>query len=166
MLDCFGCEPKTIGDAATISNFLDQLPLVLGMKKLIKPCIVCYKGGETWDKGGITGFMLIAESHISIHTFTHDGFLSADVYSCKPFDTEKTIAFFKKTFGYKKAKIKTVRRGIEIIRRKNMESMAKSLKEMNKENLNYLVKFKGQQKRNMASNSLNIPQIPRQPDSL
>lgn len=33
--------------------------------------------------GGWSGFAVIQESHISIHTFPERGFLSADVYTCR-----------------------------------------------------------------------------------
>lgn len=117
MLDCFGCDKKALSDKKLISKFLDCLPATLGMKKLVKPHIVSYHGGETWDRGGITGFVLIAESHISIHTFQHDGFFTADVYSCKPFDLEKAFGEFKNAFRFKTHKIRIVKRDIELIRR-------------------------------------------------
>ncbi|VVC00378.1 S-adenosylmethionine decarboxylase proenzyme [uncultured archaeon] len=124
MLDCFGCDKNALGESETISRFLAALPTALGMKKLIEPYIVCYPGGDTWDKGGITGFMLIAESHISIHTFPDDGFFTADVYSCKPFDVQKAVALFKETFRYTREKIKMVKRDIEVVRDKNLAEMA------------------------------------------
>jgi hypothetical protein len=32
---------------------------------------------------GITGFVLIAQSHLNIHTFPRRGFVSADAYTCQ-----------------------------------------------------------------------------------
>lgn len=125
MLDCFGCNKEALFSKDKISSFLAMLPVELGMKKLIEPYIVHYEGGETWDKGGITGFMLIAESHISIHTFPHDGFFTADVYSCKPFDVSKAIILFKKAFGAKSEKVKVVARDIEVVRAQNLAAMQK-----------------------------------------
>jgi len=120
MLDCFGCKKESLDNEDLIRSFLNELPEQLGMKKLIEPHIVCYEGGNSWDKGGITGFMLIAESHISIHTFPYDGFFTADVYSCKPFDLEKAVDIAKKYFSFTDAKIKTVKRDIEIVRNINL----------------------------------------------
>ena len=126
MLDCFGCEKKVLNSEDDIKKFLFELPGILGMKRLIEPYIIRYDGGETWDKGGITGFMLIAESHISIHTFPSDGFFTADVYSCKPFDVQKAVDVFKKTFDAKSEKIKVVKRDIEVVREKNLAALSVS----------------------------------------
>lgn len=134
MIDAFGCDKDALYCTEKISSFLSELPTLLGMKKLIQPYIVTYPGGETWDKGGITGFMLIAESHISIHTFPHDGFFTADVYSCKPFDTQLAISHFKKHFGSTQEKVKIVQRDIEVIRAKNLAAIAANPKKPNPQN--------------------------------
>src|SRR3989344_3779226 len=109
MADLMGCDKRTLGNSEKIKEFLDTLPNMLGMKKMIKPYVVVYKGGDSWDKGGITGFMLIAESHISIHTFQHDGFLTADVYSCKPFDFKMAVAYMKNSSAQRKRKCRLQR---------------------------------------------------------
>lgn len=124
MIDAFGCDKNSLDSKELIEKFLDRLPEILGMKKLISPYVVRYEGGETWDHGGITGFMLIAESHISIHTFPHDGFYTADVYSCKPFDAQTAVEFFKKEFSSKSEKVKVVKRDIEIVRAKNLRALS------------------------------------------
>lgn len=99
-LDCTGCEMNNLTDEKRISEFLNQLVEFLGMRKLIEPVSVkCTKSDNGWDQGGISAFVIIAESHISIHTFPQAALLSADVYSCKPFDTETAIAKFKAYFG-------------------------------------------------------------------
>ncbi len=120
MLDTFGCDKKALGNTDLIHQFLNELPEALGMKKLIKPYIITYPGGDSWDRGGITAIMLIAESHISIHTFPHDGFFTADVYSCKPFDVEKALGLFRGYFKGKDEKMQVARRELEFVRNKNM----------------------------------------------
>ncbi|MEK6957814.1 MAG: S-adenosylmethionine decarboxylase [archaeon] len=120
MLDCFGCNKKALASEEAITGFLNELPDKLGMKKLIKPYIVTYPGGDSWDKGGLTAIMLIAESHISLHTFPHDGFFTADVYSCKPFDVEEALNIFRRYFRAKTEKIQIAKRDIEFLRNRNM----------------------------------------------
>lgn len=128
MLDCFGCDKKLLADTLNITQFLDRLPGELGMKKLMKkPYLSTYEGGNTWDKGGVSAFMMIAESHISIHTFPHDGFFTADVYSCKPFDVEKAISEFRMAFRFKTHKINVVKRDIEVVREKNLAKITRAV---------------------------------------
>ncbi len=123
MLDCFGASPKILADKEFITNFLSNLPAKLGMKKIHPPVVIEYKGGETWDRGGITGMVFIAESHISIHTFPHDGFYTADVYSCKPFDQTNAVNEFKTAFKHTREKIQCVKRDILLVREHNMCKM-------------------------------------------
>lgn len=51
------------------------------------------------DPGGLSGFVMIAESHISFHTFPNRGFVTIDVYTCKnDLDTEIITKKFTEMF--------------------------------------------------------------------
>ena len=64
------------------------------------------------DPGGVSGFVIIAESHISIHTFPLRGFVSADVYTCQnTLDTEQICQYFAEAFDLQDLEINLVRRG-------------------------------------------------------
>jgi S-adenosylmethionine decarboxylase len=41
---------------------------------------------------------MIAESHIAFHTFPEQGFVTADVYSCKDFDAKLVEDIFDRMF--------------------------------------------------------------------
>jgi len=98
MLDAYNCSPDVLNDANVVYKILDELPAVIGMHKLIKPYVLHAEGNNAKDPGGWSGFVIIAESHISIHTFVKRRFITADVYSCKYFDAEKALAYFKNKF--------------------------------------------------------------------
>lgn len=51
---------------------------------------------------GYSTFAMIAESHLSIHTFPELKYLSFDCYSCKHFDTDLVIEEMKKHFSISK----------------------------------------------------------------
>ena len=95
MLDAYNCSTEVLDDANMVYRMLDELPDLIGMHKMTKPYIVHSKGNDGKDPGGWSGFVLIEESHISIHTFVKRGFATIDVYSCKPFDTKKALEYFK-----------------------------------------------------------------------
>lgn len=81
------------------------------MHKISTPYVIDYDGGEKPEDAGISGFVLIAESHISVHTFPKKGFVSIDVFSCRNFDTTQTVAFASESFGIKRAEVHTIERG-------------------------------------------------------
>lgn len=102
VIDAYGCDKKRLSDVGQISAFLDDLPSQIGMTKIAPPYCFFYKGLRPEDCG-VSGIVLIAESHISIHTFSEKGYFSADVFSCKDFDAENvadiiTSKFKAKTF--------------------------------------------------------------------
>ena len=100
IIDCTGCDINSISNAELISDFIDQVIQFLGMKKLTEPVLVeCDGTINKWDKGGVSAFAMIAESHISIHTFPQAGLLSADIYSCNPFNVKLALDHFSKVFS-------------------------------------------------------------------
>jgi S-adenosylmethionine decarboxylase len=82
-LDGYGGAPERLGDAEVVRAWLDELPEVLGMNKLIRPCLIEVGAQNEKDPGGITGFVLIAQSHLSVHTFPRRRFVSADIFTCQ-----------------------------------------------------------------------------------
>src|SRR3989338_10084739 len=98
-IDGYKGNYKKLNDKELVLKCLSKLPEKLGMKKLSQPEIYFAKGNDKKDHGGWSGFVIIEESHISIHTFPLRKFLSADVYSCKEgLDRSKIIAYFKEQF--------------------------------------------------------------------
>lgn len=113
-LDLYECNEKKLDDLDFIYKILDELPDLLGMHKISNPQIVLHKGSpDSFDKGGISAFILIAESHISIHTFTGYGYVSVDVFSCKWFNPKEIENYLSKKFEAKKVEKNILTRGRE-----------------------------------------------------
>ena len=111
MLDFYGCEVN-VDDETLFKQILDELPSLMGMKKLCEPVVLKYEGDEkTFDKGGISGFVVIAESHISFHTFRRQKFVAFDVFSCKDFDMEKVKQYLLEKLKPKRVEENFVVRG-------------------------------------------------------
>lgn len=101
-MDLNGCNKKKLKDVGFVYNFLDELPETIGMTKIMPPYTFSYSGLKPEDCG-VSGIVLIAESHIATHTFSEKGFASVDIFSCKEFDMENasdiiTSKFEAKTF--------------------------------------------------------------------
>ncbi len=95
-----------------VLKVLNELPEKLDMKRLSKPEVYFAEGNDTKDPGGWTGFVVIEESHISIHTFPQKGFVSADVYTCKNgMDLEFIKNYFVETFDLKDLETNFIKRG-------------------------------------------------------
>ena len=78
-------------------GILDEYPDRMHMTKIMPPYVFRYQG-DTSQESGLSGIVIIAESHISIHTFPAKGYLSVDVFSCKPFDIEEATQYLVEYF--------------------------------------------------------------------
>ena len=115
MLDGYGCDRDKLVDLNGIYDFLSRYPDEIQMTKIMPPYVFKYSGKvpEDW---GISGFVLIAESHISIHTFPDKLYLSLDIFSCKAFNANLAIRHIKDIFSIEKMEIKLLNRGHEFPR--------------------------------------------------
>lgn len=59
---------------------------------------------------GYSTFLMIAESHLSLHTFPETNYLTFDCYSCKDFDHELVMELLKEAFGITNAKTSVIER--------------------------------------------------------
>jgi len=112
-LDGYFCDFKKLNDFALVARSLAELPLRMRMHPLCPPYVVEAAGNDKKDPGGFSGFVMIQESHISVHTFPRRRFVSIDVYSCRNFNTTPVISYFRKVFGIRKVETNIVVRGTE-----------------------------------------------------
>lgn len=112
-VDGYGCDKSKVGDMSLVFKVLDKLPSVIGMKKITTPYVMPYDGDKNPEDWGISGFVMIAESHISVHTYPEKNYLTADVYSCNHFDSDKAANFLIRAFGIKEVERNEVIRGLK-----------------------------------------------------
>ena len=80
-------ENKSLTDKEGLSVFLNTLPGKIGMSVLHPPVVV--EGIP--ENPGLSGFVIIDFSHISIHTFTQYKQALIDIFSCKPYRQEDAV---------------------------------------------------------------------------
>ena len=115
MLDCFDCDREKLADMDLIFDTLDKLPSQIGMTKIMPPYVFKYQGTVP-DDWGISGVVLIAESHISIHTFPDKNHAFMDIFSCKSFDTAAASLILIDLFKAARHDIQLLSRGAEFPR--------------------------------------------------
>ncbi len=97
ILEAYGCPKAKLADLNLLSKVLDSYPEQLDMTKIMPPYVFTYHGAVP-DDWGVSGVVLIAESHISIHTFPDKGFVTLDIFSCRDFDIDEAIKYFSENF--------------------------------------------------------------------
>ena len=111
-IDGYGGNAEKLNDRSLVEQCLSDLPAKLDMHTLSTPVVYEAPDNQLKDPGGWSGFVVIAESHISIHTFPKRRFVSADVYTCvNGMDTQFILDYFKKTFELEDIETNFIKRG-------------------------------------------------------
>ena len=114
-IDLKGCPKEILANYELHFNFLKLVPELIGMTPITQPYVFPYAGLVPEDRG-ITGIVIIAESHISVHSFEEKGYCFIDIFSCKDFDTKKAIEIIHEIFKPVSSEINTVKRGLDFPR--------------------------------------------------
>lgn len=75
LLELYGCDAARIDDPAFIEQTLVEAANV-SRATLIKTYV------HKFEPQGVTGFALLGESHISLHSWPESGYVAADCYTC------------------------------------------------------------------------------------
>ena len=110
MLDLNQCNQDHLSSVDRCFKLLDDLPNKIGMTKITMPHVFPYEGLVPEDKG-ITGVVIIAESHLSIHTFPLKSYAFIDIFSCKPFNTQLAIDYCINLFEALDPEVHITKRG-------------------------------------------------------
>ena len=110
IVDAVDVNSKILDDKRFITNFLKELPKVVEMHTLTRPKVIRATPKE-YDTGGITGFVILSESNISIHTYPQEGKFYLDLFSCMEFNVDKAMSYIKEKFQLKNFKKSLLKRG-------------------------------------------------------
>lgn len=117
VIDGFDGDVEKMWDLELVREFLTNYPDNLGMTRITEPKVLEYNGPREEDDG-VSGFVIIAESHISIHTFPHRRYVNIDIFSCKSFDSGRALADAKALFDLSEVKTWVLERGLEWLDRR------------------------------------------------
>ena len=113
MIDGYGASRYILKDREVLLEMLIDIPKNMGMHTISEPLVVEVGPKNRKDPGGLSGFVLIAESHISFHTFPERGFVTIDIYTCQDtIDSERLVEFFTKAFELKDVDSYIQKRGL------------------------------------------------------
>lgn len=110
IIDAYGIEYKKLKNYQSIKQLLKDLPKVFKMRPLGNVSVKKV-ASDFYPDWGVSGFIMLYESHISLHTWPEEGYVAMDLYSCKDFDDKAIVKYLKDYWDTKKMKIKVVIRG-------------------------------------------------------
>ena len=112
VIDGFRGDPAKMWDVELVRGFLTDCPDTLGMTRITEPRVISYDAPKL-DDSGVSGFVIIAESHISVHTFPNRSYVNIDIFSCQEFDHVRALEEAKGLFDLQEVKTWLLDRGLE-----------------------------------------------------
>ncbi len=93
-VDLYGVRRELCDDLGFCYQLLDELVKHLGMHKQSPPFL--FRSPDTYpDKAGLSGWVPLIESGISIHTLTVKDFVTIDIYTCGSLDCGSAVQFLR-----------------------------------------------------------------------
>lgn len=108
LLDLYGCPSELLRDEGYLKTALQQAAKLIGATVLDSRFHTF--GGE----GGVTGVLLLAESHLSIHTWPEHGFAALDVFLCGSLMPESAKDWLQQALQAERGVWQVYRRGGEV----------------------------------------------------
>ncbi len=105
IIDAQGCEPGALRDVVRLRALFDRLIADLQLTP-VAPAV-----WHTFPApGGITGVVVLAESHLACHTFPEFGSLCVNLFCCRPRDEFDVAALLADVLGATDTHVRRVER--------------------------------------------------------
>ena len=107
VVDAHGCDPESLRSTGALKAVFDRLVGELGLSAAGEPVWRVFPG-----EGGITGLMLLTESHLACHTFPERGFAAFNLYCCQPRAAWPWSERLREALGATDVQVTTLVRGV------------------------------------------------------
>lgn len=122
IVELYGCNRTLLDDPSRLEQILTEAIRRSG-GTIIRPCF------HHFSPHGVTGVVVIAESHVSIHTWPEFGYCALDVFTCgTQVKTDQIFEFVRSELQAQETSVMEVKRGTlvlpphEELRHKPMEA--------------------------------------------
>jgi S-adenosylmethionine decarboxylase len=79
LVEAAGCRAQALTDVATLRMMFERAIVELDLHPLHVPQFHVFP-----SPGGITGFVMLSESHLACHTYPEHGIITVNLYCCRP----------------------------------------------------------------------------------
>lgn len=106
LADLHGISADMLKDVVFLEDLLRHSALAAGAQ-------ILFSHFHSFGEGqGITGVVLLAESHISIHTWPEFGFAAADIFMCGQAQPQRALEVIKLALQATSCEVQTLKRGV------------------------------------------------------
>jgi S-adenosylmethionine decarboxylase len=79
LIEAGGCREDALRDVSVLDGLFASVIDDLSLKPLHAPAWHVFPG-----PAGVTGFVMLTESHLACHTYPEHGFVTINLYCCRP----------------------------------------------------------------------------------
>jgi S-adenosylmethionine decarboxylase len=106
LADFYGVNTEALRDLPALESLLRKAASAAGAQ------VLGSHFHSFGDHEGVTGVVLLAESHISIHTWPESGFAAADIFMCGSADPEAALDHMLQALAPNHHQVERVGRGL------------------------------------------------------
>jgi S-adenosylmethionine decarboxylase len=106
LVEAFGCSPEALRSEHAVRALFERAVADLALKPVSPPVFHLFP-----DPGGLTGVLLLSESHLTCHTFPESGYAALNLYCCRPRPRWDFAARCREALGAARTEVREVRRG-------------------------------------------------------
>ena len=108
IIECSGCNPDILNDLEAVKRILTEAAIAAKAE-------VRERAFHRFAPQGVSGVVVISESHLSIHTWPEYGYAALDIYTCGENTMPwKACNYAAREFEAKNVKITEIKRGIPV----------------------------------------------------
>lgn len=105
LIELSSCNGRKLDD-------LDYLERTMSLAAMAAGATVLKTAFQNFSPQGVSGVVVIAESHLTIHTWPELGYAAVDIFTCgKTVDPWKAVAFVRQELEAGDAQVRDFRRG-------------------------------------------------------
>ena len=90
LVDCHGCRGATLADVAAVRDILRRAAAAFGLT-------VIAEAFHQYLPQGVSGVLILAESHLAVHTWPEREFAAVDLFTCAACPEAARLADFLKS---------------------------------------------------------------------
>jgi S-adenosylmethionine decarboxylase len=107
IVEASGCNPEIISSVKEVREILVRSAEIAGAQ-------VRAESFYQFPPQGVSGVVVISESHISIHTWPENGYAAIDIYTCgSEVEPEQAIEYAVQSFQANQSHITEITRGLD-----------------------------------------------------
>jgi S-adenosylmethionine decarboxylase len=108
IVDAFGCDPSRLRSTDALLGVFRALVQELDLHPVREAVWQQFPG-----EGGVTGFLLLTESHVACHTFPERRLATIDLFCCRPRPEWPWAARLRELIRAERVNVRRVERGVE-----------------------------------------------------